>query len=66
MGRECWNMPEPPERKKTDEELQEILDELDDNEMHALSMGMLPSRYEGEVSGADVSRLMEMKPGGHL
>lgn len=48
-------------RETDDERLQEILDELDEDELHALRAGMLPARYrDDELSGADVARLMEL------
>lgn len=54
-------------REHTDAELRAILDELDDNELAGLKVGMLPACYQDEeLSGADVSWLMNEAPGGHL
>ena len=50
-----------PQRQTDDERLWEILDELDENELVGLQVGMLPARYQDdELSGPDVAWLMDL------
>lgn len=53
--------------RRSDEFLQKLVDELDDNEQHGLAFGMLPVRYlEHKLTGPEVARMMELNPKGHL
>lgn len=59
----------PYGRNHTDDELKQILNELDDGELHALKFGMLPVRYSPEntdkpLTGKDMARLMGLNPKG--
>lgn len=50
----------PSNRQRSVDELVEILDEMDDNETFGVRAGMLPARYQGQLDGGDVAKLMEV------
>lgn len=51
------------ERNKTDEELEDLLETLDEGERHALRFGLLPEKKApDDLNGRDVARLMRLNP----
>lgn len=51
------------ERKKSDQELEDILEKLNESEKHALRFGLIPkNKTPDEMTGKDVARLMELNP----
>ncbi len=57
----------PYGRNKADQELKQIIEQMDDNETHALKFGMLPAQLEDKnMSNKDVARMMKLNPEGHF
>lgn len=55
------------ERTKSDKELEDILEKLNDKEKHALRFGLLPEeKTPEEITEKDMARLMKLNPKKHF